>query len=298
MNFDYGNILTNTFQITWKHKVLWALRALPILLSFATLPFMFSYIFILDGNLSEVVTTVLGITSALFICIFFIASIVLTVVTSTSIPLAVIRIERGEGSLKFLDLLKDGLKYFWRQLGVLLIIQLSIGLVFTLFFACMFVSTMVTMGMASLCFQPLSFLIMPAIFLTMGVQEAAHTAVIHENLGAADAVKRGLFIVREHIWKYVIITLIIFMGLSIVSSFITFPIFLPVFFIPFLIETNTQIDPQIISVIGVLFLCIFFPFMAFFSVISQIIMKTSLTLTYLRLAHPLEEQVISLPETG
>lgn len=297
MNFDYGNLLTRTFQITWKHKVLWAILALPMLVSFTAFPFMFVYIFALDGSVDESTSMILGIAGMAFFIILSLVSTVLYVASSSAVTLGVIRIERSDGSLNFMDLLKDGFEYFWRQLGVFLIVQLSIGAVFVVFFACMFASTMVTMGMASICFQPIIILLTPLMFLVMGVLEAAHTAVINENLGSMDAVKRGLSVVREHVWKYVILTLIIYVGTSIISSILMLPIFFPIFFFAFGIESNPDLSNQFPLIMG-LFLCIFFPLMTAYSVISQTLMKTSLTLTYLRLTQQTEDRVISLPENG
>lgn len=297
MNFDYGNLLTRTFQITWKHKVLWAILALPMLVSFTAFPFMFVYIFALDGSVDESASMILGIAGMAFFIILSLVSTVLYVASSSAVTLGVIRIERGDGSLNFMDLLKDGFEYFWRQLGVFLIVQLSIGAVFVVFFACMFASTMVTMGMASICFQPIIILLTPLMFLVMGVLEAAHTAVINENLGSMDAVKRGLSVVREHVWKYVILTLIIYVGTSIISSILMLPMFFPIFFFAFGIESNLDLSNQFPLVMAI-FLCIFFPLMTAYSVISQTLMKTSLTLTYLRLTQQTEDRVISLPENG
>ena len=297
MNFDYGNLLTRTFQITCKHKVLWVILMLPMLVSLAALPFTFVYIFALDGNPSETAGTILGIGGILFFIILSIVSTVLYVASSSAVTLGVIRIERGDGSLNFIDLLKDGFEYFWRQLGVFLIIQLSIGAVFAVFFACMFASTMVTMGMASICFQPILILLTPLMFLVMGVLEAAYTAVINEDLGSMDAVKRGLSVIREHVWKYVILTLIIYIGTSIISSILMLPIFFPIFFFAFGMESNPDLSNQFPLIVGI-FMCIFFPLMIAFSVISQTLMKTSLTLSFLRLTQRTEDQVISLPENG
>jgi hypothetical protein len=297
MNFDYGHLLKNTFQIIWKHKVLWAILALPVVLSLAIIPFMFVYTFVLGENGSGGASVILDTIGMFFFMMFMLASVALYVITTSSMALGVIRIEHDEGSLKFTDLLKDGLAYFWRQLGVLLVIQLSIALVFVIILACTSVASLLTMGLASLCFQPLFILLMPLLFLAMGVLEAAHAAVIAENLGSLDAVQRGISIVRQHVGKYIILTLIIYIGISIIYSILTFPAIFPLFLAPTLIESNPGSGDQIFSVIMAIFMCIFFPFMAFFSVLSQVIMKTSLTLTYLRLAQPAEEQVISLPET-
>jgi hypothetical protein len=130
------------------------------------------------------------------------------------------------------------------------------------------------------------------MFLVIGVLEAAHTSVVTENLSAWDAVKRGFEIVREHFWKYVILTAIIYFGITLISSFLMFPMFIPMMVFPIFAESGSEMNNlPLFGILG-LFLCIFFPVMAFISAISQTILKTCLDLTYLRLTHKGENQVI------
>ena len=291
MNFDYGNILTRTFQITWKHKVFWGILTLPMLVSFALFPFMFAFIFFIEENPSEMNNLFLVGFFILFILLILISTI-LQIFAVSAVTLGIVRVERDEGSVKFMDLLNDSREYFWRQLGVFLIVQLSVGAIFAAFFAFVFAATMVTMGLASLCLQPIIILMTPLSFLMIGVLEAAHTAVITENLNAWDAVKRGINVVREHIWKYIILTLIVYFGVSILSVFLIFPMFIPMMAFPILAESGNEIGNFPMMGIIIIFLCIFFPIMAFVSAISQTLLKTSLDLTYLRLTQKGENQVI------
>jgi hypothetical protein len=151
---------------------------------------------------------------------------------------------------------------------------------------------MVTMGMASLCLQPVIILLTPLSFLLIAVLEAAHTAVITESLSSWNAIKHGSQIVREHIWKYMIITAIIYFGITILSSFLMFPMFIPLMGFAIFSESINEIRNTPIMAILILFLCAFFPISAFISAISQVLLKTSLGLTYLRLTHKAENQVI------
>jgi hypothetical protein len=292
MNFDYGNILTRTLQISWKHKSFWGILALPIVISFAIFPVMFGFIFFIEENPTSDVSSILFIGFFAVFVILTLVSIVFQIFGFSAVSLGIVRAEKDEGSLRFMDLLQDSRKYFWRQFRVFLIVQLSIGLIFTLFLVFVFVSSIVTMGLASFCLQPIMILLTPLMFLVLGVLEAAHTAVITENLSAWDAVKRGFEIVRQHIWKYIILTIIIYFGVMILSSIITFPMIIPFMAFPFFMESGIEMtNPAIISIM-VLFTCIFFPVMALFSGISQTILKTSLTLTYLRLTQKDENRVI------
>lgn len=288
MNFDYGNILTRTLQITWKHKVFWGILTIPMLISFAIFPVMFLFLYFFEENQTTEIGALITLGFFFFTFIIVIAFTVLQVFALSAVTLGIVRVEKGEGSLKFIDLLQDSREYFWRQLGVFMIIQFSIGLIFTVFFAFVFAATMVTMGLASICLQPIIILLTPLMFLGIGVLEAAHTAVITENLSAWDAVKRGFEIVRDHVWKYIILTVIVYFSVTLVSSFLTFPMLIPLMGFPIFAESGSEM----LMGVTALFACIFFPVMILISVISQTLLKVSLDLTYLRLTHKGENQVI------
>jgi hypothetical protein len=203
--------------------------------------------------------------------------------------LGVARAERGDGDLSFAGLLNDSRPYLGRILAVLLIINLTIGLVFTLFFLAVFILTLVTMGMASICLQPIMMLISPLSFLALGVLEAAQAAVIVDDMGALDAVKRGLNIVWENVWKYVIMTLIIYVGTSLIMSFLMMPFMMPFFALSFFTSSGGQFDPRMMSAVMIGFICLFFPFIIVFQSITMTFLKSSLFLTYLRLSASKED---------
>lgn len=130
----------------------------------------------------------------------------------------ILRAERGEGSTAFMDLVRDGFQHFGRIFSAVLIIQLTIGAIFTVVFLCMTLLSLVTMGLASFCLQPIMLLLTPLSFLTIAVTDGAVIAVIDENLSAWEAVKRAIQVVREHVWKFIILTLIVYLGTTILSS--------------------------------------------------------------------------------
>ena len=296
MNFDYGNVLSRAAQITWKYKVLWVLLALPILLSFLLIPFFIAPIFLLAGSdagsTSETMNIVFTIGFLLLFLIVLIGNFVLGAISTSSVTLAIVRAERGQGSLNFISLLRDSLPYFGRVLIAILIINLTLGLVFSIFFLFVFVSSIVTMGLASLCLQPIIILLTPLMFVVIGVMEAAQTAIIADNLSAMDAIKRAIEIVRANIWKYVLIALIVYFGSTILSSFIMMPLIVPIFVVPFMIDSGREMNTQMMILISITFACVFFPLMTLFSSIIGTFMKASLDITYLRLANSNETKII------
>ena len=292
MKFDYGNILTRSGQIIWKHKSLWALLTLPMVAAF--LPFMLLLFLFLaalgvtKGHISENTFMVFGIAFFLLFIISTLVNFLASSLVNAAVTLGIVRAERGEGSTKFMDLLKDGAVYFWRVLGLMLATNLTIGLAFTIFNLLMLVLILVTIGMASICVQPIMLLLMPFSFLLVGALEAAEIAIIFEGKSVIDAIKRALQVVRANLWKYMAISAIVYFGSSILSSMIMTPLFAPIFILPFLLEAGRGISlTGVVLPIG-LFSCIFFPVMILVSGTLGVFMKTSLNLTYLRLADPVE----------
>jgi len=296
MNFDYGAMLSRSWQIAWRHKAIWVLVLSSMLLSFLIFPLFFAPMFFLQGDPSDSEVTIFLIAMAAFFLLFMVVSFLISTMFLSAATLGVIRADRNEGSLSFLDLLRDGTQYFARTLGVMLIISLSMSLLFFIFFMLVFVLSIVTMGLASICLQPVMILLTPLIFLMVAVMEGAQTAVIAEDLGAMDAVKRALQVVHAHLWKYILITVLIYFGSTILSSMVMTPLMLPIFAVPFLIDPNTGLSPDIMIPVFIVFACIFLPISLAIQSIVSVIMKISLDLTYLRLTQIPENQPVLLEE--
>lgn len=173
MNFDIGSILTSAGRITWKHKSILGLLIIPMLV--ALLPFMLFSIFFLivitvtDGDMSDAMFIVVAIVLLLTVIFSTVVNYVVRSASISAATLGVIRAERGEGSTKFMELLRDGLPYFWRILGVMLVVNLTLGMVFVIFNLLAFLLILVTIGMASICLQPIMILLIPLMFLMVGV---------------------------------------------------------------------------------------------------------------------------------
>ena len=294
MNFDYSSVLTRAGQITWRHKSIWGLLLLPMLVGF--LPFILFFIFFLavmtvtKWDVSNVMLVVMGLVFLMTLVVSTIANFAVSSASISAATLGIFRAERGEGSTKFMDLLREGLPYFWRILGVMLAVNLTLGLIIMIFNLLAFGLILVTIGMASICLQPIMILLMPFMFLVIGVTQAAQMGVIAENMSVTDAVKHALQVVRAHILKYVIITLTVYFFSSILSSFIIMPMMLlPVFFVPFLLELGNGMNIQSVALTSALFFCIFFPIMILISSVIGVFMKVSLDITYLRLTRPAEK---------
>ena len=295
MNFDYGNILTRSLQITWKHKSFWLFMMFPMLIASGMFIAFAVPVFFLSEN-----DEMIGLVLAGWVAVLVLGTIINLVASTagiTSLTLGILRTERGEGSTSFMDLVRDGFQYFGRAFGAVLIIQLSIGAVFTVFFLCVALLSAVTMGLASICLQPIIILLTPFSFLVVAVMDSALVAVIDEDLGAWDAVKRALGVVREHVWKFIIISLIVYLGVSILSGFFVLPAMIPAMALPIMMESGMEIGGQEVILTMLVFACLFFPLMSLLSGVTGTFMTSVLELSYLRLTRPADAEIVFAPES-
>ena len=291
MNFDYGNILTRALKLTWKHKSFWLLLMIPVFISFMILAAIILPVIFLTEN-EESMTLIMVLWAGIVIFGFF-ASFIIGAVSMNAVTLGILRAERGEGSTALMDVVRDSFQYFKNAFGAVLIVQLSVGAVFTVFFLCMTALTLVTMGIASICLQPIMLLLTPLSFLVGAVLYGALVAVIDEGLGALDAVKRAVQVVRDHVWKFVVISLIAYFGSMIVSSIFTFPLMIPAMFGPALIESGVDITGNTFALIFIPFLCIFGVLMAFVSGVTGTFIAASMEISYLQLSRPVPEVIFA-----
>ena len=289
MNFDFGDVLTQAWKITWKHKVLWAISILPFLTMSLFLPFWLILLFQKNVDFNAISTWMenpvyMGIAIFVYLVVM-ILSVFLQMASRSSLTLGVYRAEAILAPVTFVDLIRDGFRYFWRFLGISLLISVGVMVVFITFFVVMGGLSLVTMGFAMLCIQPLFILLIPLFLLVMALMEQSESALVADELNVTDALKRAYELIKANVWKYVLISLIVYFGMNILLSIVTFPLMIPMFF--FMMRSmeagpdfNTMIRMQ--AVFGVVIL----PLMALVHGFSLTYMKSAMMLTYLRLTRP------------
>jgi len=293
VNFDFSEVLTRAWQITWKHKALWFLTALPVLVVFLVFLLMFVPLFLGESSprqLTDLLENPIFILIAIIAYAFiFVATVFLQIVSRSSVTLGVLRAEQGIQPVTFMDLLKDGFQYFWRILGVFALINVTIGLVFFAFFACTMLLTLVTIGMAAICLQPVFILLTPLSLLVVALMEQAEAAVVADGMGVMDALKRGYELLKANIWKYVLVTLVIYFGMTVLMGLVMFPLMIPFVAISFS-SLNSDANFQNMIWASVAFSLLFVPVVALVQGVSMTYLKSALVITYLRLTRSFELQ--------
>jgi hypothetical protein len=228
--------------------------------------------------------------------LLIVGGIVLQIISRASVTLGVFKVEAESQPIAFVDLLKDGFRYFWRILGVFALISGGLLVVFLAFFACIALGSALTLGLGAICLQPLFLLLIPASMLVMALMEQAESAVIADEMGVIDAVKKAYELVKANIWKYVVITIIIYFGMNILMSVIMFPLMIPLFFVMMRSVENNSMDFNSILRIQAVFGIALLPVMALVQGVIMTYLKSAMMLTYLRLTRPANEPQLVVSE--
>lgn len=292
MNFDIGAVLTRAWQITWKNKVLWGITALPILPVFLLFPFWLVLVFTNSIDFNKLETgfenpafVILGV---IFYLVIIVGSVALQIISRAAVTLGIFKVETENQPVVFVDGLRNGLRYFLRILGIFALISGGIFVVFLIFFACMALVSVATMGLGAICIQPLFLLMLPVSMLVMALMEQAEAAVIVDELGIMEAVKRAYELIRSNVWRYVLITIVIYFGMNLIMSLIMFPLMIPFFFI-MMNNLDSGMDFNNMLKLQAVFGAVLFPVMALVQGFIMTYLKSAMMLVYLRLTRPANE---------
>ena len=287
MNFDFGEVLSRTWQITWKHKVLWVYGFLQTMAGFLFLPLVLvpvfaPLIFGRSGGLGRVVTEpwffLIVIPGFL---VFLLALYPLGVLVNGALSIGALHAERGDEKLSFMELVRESLPFFWRLLGVMLLFTIGMMLAMFILNTLHAVLSVVTLGIASICLAPLSFLIYPAMFVWYVCLEQAMAAIVVDNMNVTEAAQQGWQVFRNNIASVAMIGLVLYFGVSLIGMVAIMPMMVPFFAVPFAIVVE-EFNRTILVVAGVC-ATIYLPLFAVFQGAMIALMKSGWILTYLRL---------------
>ncbi|MGZ9235671.1 MAG: DUF7847 domain-containing protein [Anaerolineales bacterium] len=290
MNFNFGEVLTRAWQIIWKHKVLWIFGIFagcgrgsgggggggggggtgPGTQPFPELERMFQQIgqWIEENPWIVAVAVILGLA-------LVVLSIFLGTIGRIGLIKGTYQAETGAERLNFGELFSNSMPYFWRVFGLSLLIFLIALLVFVPF--ALFGA--LTAGIGFLCALPLICILVPVLWAVSVVIEQANAAIVLDNLGIGDGLRKGWEVVRANVGPIILLSLIIFIGSGILGFIIAIPIIAAVFPLIFSAASNNANTAWITAVCC----AVYFPILLVLSGILNSYVQSVWTLTYMRL---------------
>jgi hypothetical protein len=287
VKFDFGEVLTRAAQITWKYKNLWLAGIVISLISFISAPISLA----LNPSFSSLTDPSEVNRQLPFILLANGLILLLTVLSipvyafGMSVPsLGTVQLETGSERVNLGELIRGVLPYFWRILGIVLLVWGGTFLVMMVLMACMVLVSIFTLGIGALCIFPLFLLFIPLAILVYAVMEQGVAAVFVDNLNVSSALQRAWELVKKNLGVMALLGVIIYLGSAIVGMLISIPMMIPIFGIIFNMGSEPDVQSfERLSRNMILWMLVFSPFYAVIQGILLTFMQSVWTLTYMRL---------------
>jgi ABC-type multidrug transport system fused ATPase/permease subunit len=300
---EFGEVLGKAWRIIWQHKVLWIFGILAGCgqaggsggsnsgfrysgqrANFGQLsPGLEQFFSQLNG------TTVALIVAALivFALVLFILAIVLGTIGRVGLIHGAQQVDGGAEKLVFGELFNYSMHYFWRVFGL----NLLVGIV--LFLLVIFIGipiSIITCGLGAIAL--VIFLILVPLVI-----ELAIIAIVVEDLGILDGLKRGWEVFKTNLGNVIILGIILFVITLVIGFIIALPVVIvvaPVIF-GLIVGANNFLNGGLLFA-GLCFVA-YLPVLLLLSGILRGYVETTWTLTFLRLTHkPVVPELVAAPE--
>lgn len=311
---DYGEVLGRAWRIIWKHKILWIFGI------FAgcsrggggggngggsggrvTNPGGFNPGFEQYGNqFSNYISSHWWI-----IIVFILAVLVLAILFAMLGAMGRIGLIRGTAKadagaehLGFMELWDEARPYFWRIFLLSLLVLVAVLIVVLPIIGAGVAFTAITLGIGLLCLLPLICVLVIALWVLQLIIQQAEIAIVLENLGLNDGLRRGWEVIRKNLGPVLLMWLILLVIAFIAGIAIALPIlvvFVPAIF-TFAISANSSSNVSFAPLlIGLGCFVVYLPFLIVLNGILMAYLQSAWTLTYMRLTKPKENTITESP---
>ncbi|MBN1371657.1 MAG: hypothetical protein JW987_06925 [Anaerolineaceae bacterium] len=303
---QYGEVLSKAWKIIWKHKVLWIFGILASLGTGGgggggggggsgysggneTFPQFEQFANQVENWVSQN-WWVIGVI-IMAVVLLVLVMIVLSTFGRIGLARGAWQVDEGKTSLSFGELFAASSPYFWR------VILLAI-LIFVMWLALMLVlifPVIITAGLAMICLLPVFCLLVPISWMVGIVVEQAVVAIVGEDLGVMDGLKRGWEVFRAHIGEMLIMGLVLGIGGVIAQLFIALPFIFTV--IPLIGSVIIQNEGAMRTGLTatIVLVCLYAPVALILGGIVQSYLGTAWALTFRRLTGKSELAVVPTP---
>jgi len=286
---NYGEVMKRAWDIIWKHKVLWIFGILTSCGGGSSASSNSGWRTSVEQNnwnfqpmVNNIPDWQIALIIAIVLLVIFVL-VVLAVFLSTIGRIGMIRGtvqgDRGAERLSFGELFSGSLPYFWRVFGLNLVVGLAFALVVIIS-----VITLAITVVGLLCLIPLICVLIPIGWFISVLTEQANIAIVTENLGLIDGLKRGYQVLTTNLGPMIVMWLILGLGVSLIGGLI---IGLPIILIvgPAVIGAISGTDRALgggLLVTGLCFVA-YLPVLIVLNGVLQSYIRSAWTLTYLRL---------------
>jgi hypothetical protein len=191
--------------------------------------------------------------------------------------------DEGQQKIGFGQLFAESSPYFWRVLLLaILIFVLTVGLMIFLAISALGLVA-VTFGLALCLVVPLFCLLVPVGWAVQIIVEQAIVAIVGDNLGVIDGLKKGWDVFRSHLGESILMGLILLIGGLVLRFIIAIPFFIVV--LPFIgsLFIQTQNAIGVGAIISLVLFCIYLPIGIALHGLVQAYIGSAWALTYRRL---------------
>lgn len=275
---DIGEVLTRTWQITWRHKGLWVLGLLAGCGTGGGGSGSGWQTSAEDSQFGQALLQIPGwvwIALAVLVFILILVFVVLSVIATGGLIAGFRQADQGK-DIGLGQAFHLGTRYFWRLLGFRLLLLL-IGIVVA---ALVFLAAIGSLGV---CILPLLCLAIPLAFLLSVYVSLAQVSLIDDDRRTLDGFRRGWEVLRDAPGPALLTGLILLGGGLVISLILAVPILL--LMMPLLAALAS--DEQALVVGGILIASVctlgFLPILLLLNAVVQTFVTGAWTLTYRRL---------------
>lgn len=328
---DFGKLFTRAWQIIWNNKILWLFGFLASCTagtgrgganfnfsnSFSSSdfsgnlgngsgeipPFLRDFGRFMDRGFQGDQATLIAVAVGVFL--FFLLLGILSFIIGNYGRVALIKgvqtAEKDEAKLEFSQLHQMGMAQLGQALLLNFLTGLVIALVFIAFFALAALGTVLTLGIGLICLIPLICVLVPVAWLVGMVLMQANIALVVEELGFMDALRRGIEVIRAKPGVIIGMYFVVLFGGGILALIIAIPFFLamlPVFIGLIADPTFSQgfTTGLIVSIAGV---CIYIPIAMFANSVLTSYIYSLFTLIFMDVTSEMASgKMEALPASG
>jgi len=230
---NYGEAIERAWKIIWRFKILWVLGLLASCagggITIPSFNYQLSsadfqnlgngnYFFNQVANWFQSIPVWVWILGILALLVLGLLLFMVGLVGRIGVKRGAWQAEGGATELAFGDLFKESLGYFWRMLGLSLLVGLP-GFLFAIISVVFFLGSILSIfasraanaGILLLCVAvPLFCLIIPLSWIMTMLSEMCSSALVAENLGVIASLKRGWNLMWKKLGSVILISLLMF----------------------------------------------------------------------------------------